>query len=97
MAVQSQSYSAGKACQSSSNNDDIELEWLDRFVSPAMILAGFVNPILGMREFQEVEAVGGIGSILSQCQKSHFVATWISCTCLDVRSASTFPNRLRHV
>lgn len=69
MPVQSQSYSAGEACQPCSNNDDIELEWLDQFGGPALILAGFVNTVLAMKVSQEVEAVGGIGSILSKCQR----------------------------
>jgi hypothetical protein len=65
MAVQSQGYSASEASKPCSDNDDTELEWLGHFKNCAVIAAGFMGSVFAMDILQEVEAVGGIGSVLS--------------------------------
>jgi hypothetical protein len=70
--MQSQSHGRSETSKSCSDNDDIELEWLGHPATAVVIVAGFMRSVFAMSVLQKFEAVGGIGSILSQRQRSYF-------------------------
>ena len=95
--MQPQSHGGGETSKPCSNNDYIELEWLEHLVDFAVTVVRFMRPIFPMGVLQEIQAVGGIGWLLLRCQRSHLGAAFNSRMYLNGRSACTFTSRLRHV
>jgi len=95
--MQSQSHGRSETSKSCSDNDDIELEWLGHPATAVVIVAGFMRSVFAMSVLQKFEAVGGIGSILSQRQRSYFSTAFLILAYLNRRSARMLESRLRHV